>query len=148
VADLTLSVVVSRTNLSLANLEINDGVDYKIAGNEFLGGQLAWEKSQVGSPFVEGKVTTHRVRQNVQEQISVEVYGSGTSDVQANAKALIEAFSQSSYTVTVSVDNQATVYNCEAADFRIEMTTPRYAASQLAVHFNVERKPLLVSGSI
>jgi hypothetical protein len=142
-ADLTVSVLVSRDRLGLDDLQINDHLDYIIAGPDFLGGQQSWDRTQVSSPFADGEVTVNRRRQNVQENILLEVLGSSTADVHANAKAVVNAFSQDTFTITVSINSSSTVYECEASDYRIVTSSPRYAASQLQVSFTVPHKPLV-----
>ncbi len=146
--DLTMSVEISRTSLGLAALEINDHTSYIVAGPEFLGGQVAWDRSQVSSPFVDGEVTTHRRRQNVSENIAVEVLGDNTADLQSNTRAIIDAFSQDSFTLTVELDSSTSVYLCEAADYKVVSSGPRYVANQLQVVFAVPRKPMPISGDI
>lgn len=142
-SDLALSVLVSRSALGLSDLDINDHIDYIVAGPEFLGGQQSWDRTQVSSPFADGEVTTMRRRQNVQENIVLEVLGDTTSEVHSNAQTVIDAFSQDAFTITVSINGASTAYHCEASDYKLITSGPRYSAQQIQVLFVVPRKPIV-----
>lgn len=142
-SDLALSVLVSRSVLGLSDLDINDHLNFIIAGPEFLGGQQSWDRTQVSSPYADGEVTTMRRRQNVQENITLEVIGGSVPEMHSNAQELIDAFSQDSFTLTVSINGASTVYSCEAADYKILTSGPRYTAQQIQVLFIVPRKPII-----
>ena len=139
--DLTMSVVVSRDTMGLAPLEINDHLDYVFATPELFGGQQAWDRVQVSSPYVDGDFTVTRRKQNVQEDIQVEVFGANNSEVTSNARKLIEAFSQDSFTITLCLNGVYSLYTCEAADYKVIGTGPRWAAKQIQVVLSVPRKP-------
>lgn len=140
---LTIAVVISRDSLGLGDLSINDHVSYIVAGPEFLGGNQSWDRVQVNSIFVEGDITTHRRRQNVMEPVSVEVLADTMAELKSKTSDLVDAFSQDKFTMNVSISGDVTVYSCEAADAKVTFTTPRLAAKQLQVAFNVPRKPLI-----
>ena len=145
---LTLSVLVSRESLTLSDLQINDHSNYIVAGPEFLGGTVAWDKTRVSSPYMDGDVITHMRKGNVQEQVVVEVLGTDIGDLKTNLKVLVDAFSQMSYLLKVSINSEEVQYICEPADYKIVSSTPRYAAKQLQVGFTVTRLPYLFSGVI
>jgi|SRR6184192_3654342 len=145
--DITLSVTVSRTGLGLSALEINDHLDYYIAP-QFLGANAQWNRTQVTSPFLDGSVTTQRYRQTVNEQLGVEVLGASQADLQAKLSALLGAFFQDSFTITITVDGTAYAYACEAADYQVNWNGPRFIAAQVQVVFSVPRSPAPVSGGV
>lgn len=144
--DLGLSVVVSRDLLGLAGLEINDHLAYYV-GPQLLGGQVAWNRQQVTSPFIDGQVTTWRTRQNVTEQLGVEVLGDTPGELNANLAVLLAAFIQDSFHLAVAIGAQSFEYACEAADYQVGWTGPRWVACQLQVVFAMPRQPVPVAGA-
>lgn len=153
-SDIDLTVLVDRSALGLAPLNLNDGVLYKI-GKQLLGGQLAWERTTISSPYVHGEETVHRRMQNVQEPLSVEVFGRTTdgalmtnSTLQQNMATLWTAFQQDAFTVTVLLDDAIYTYQCEAAEMQVTWLGTRFTAKQGEVNFTVPRKPLALAGGV
>jgi hypothetical protein len=147
VPDIGLSVRVSRELLGLGELEINDHRSYYCAP-QFLGGQVAWRRNTVSSPWLDGDVTINRTRGMVTEQLAVEVLGANLSEAQTNVVTLIEAFIQSRFTLTADFGDLevSQVYDCEAADYQISWSGPRLVASQLQVVLGVPRQPVALAG--
>lgn len=139
-ADLDLSVVLSRDNLDLTPLEINDFLNYYV-GAQFLGGSMAYQRTTLTSPFTDGGFTAQRFRQQVSEQIAVEVMGGTHVELTANIKTLIEAFEQDSFTVTVTIGSQTILLDAEAADHQMVWTGPRWVQNQGQVVFTMPRAP-------
>jgi hypothetical protein len=151
----SLSVLVTRTQLGLADLQVNDNVNYKMSGNDFMNGQVTYERETVRSPYVEGEFTTNRRRSNVREQVAFDVFpgnSTGISGVtkyalEANIQQLIAAFTQDAFIMTI-VANSGTTWQqewywaCEAADYAVSMTGPRFIARQGIVAFSLIRNPV------
>jgi hypothetical protein len=145
-ADVDLSVTISRTALGLSPLEIASGDDYYI-GTQFLGAAVQWERQQTTSQWLDGAVTTSRHRSAVTEQIAVEVTADTLVAVQAAINTLIQAFVQNSFTMTVVAGGATRVYRCEAADYQdLSWTTPRLSGAQGQVLLQVPRQPVALSG--
>ena len=144
--DLGMSVAISRTLLGLAPLQINDHLSYYIAP-QFLGAAVSWNRQQVTGPFHDGAVTTYRSRQMVSEQIGVEVLGESPAQLNQNVAALLAAFSQDSFTMTVAIGLQQHEYACEASDYQLTWSGPRLVAQQLQVLFTVPRQPVTIQGA-
>ena len=142
-----MSVLVSRTLLGLPALQINDHLNYKVAP-QFLGGNVQWNRTKVTSPFLDGEVTTQRTRQNVSEQVAVEIYAGSAAQLQTNTAALIAAFNQDSFTLTVTLDGTVYAYQCEAADAQTMWTGPRMMAHRGQVLFAVPRQPVPLIGAV
>lgn len=140
-----ISVAVTRGDLGLGDLDINDGVDYKVS-NEILGGQVTWERNAVSSPYVNGDITVHRRRPSVQERFAVYAYGANQTELRDNVKALIDAFNQDTFNLTVSLDSIPHTYQCEAADVQIEWSNVHLMSNQVRVVFTVPRKPISLAG--
>jgi hypothetical protein len=146
VPDLALSVVITRTALALPPLELNDHIAYYV-GPTFMGGSLAWSRTQIGSPWLDGMVTVHRSRQMVTEPVQLEVLGGDQAELDANMLAAVRAFSQSDFQLIVTLQGEARTYECEAADQTLLWTGPRAIAGQMQVTFQVPRQPVPSAGA-
>ena len=145
---LGMTVSVTRTQLGLPVLQINDHNAYYIS-QSFLGGQMSWTRNQVTSPYLDGAVTVNRTRGMVTEQVVVEVLGGPSQALlQANVATLLAAFSQDSYLLTVIIATTSYEYLCEAADYQIAWTGPRFFAKQAQVTFSMPRQPIPVVGGV
>ena len=144
--DLGLDVSVSRALLGLADLAINDHLAYYLSP-QFLGGQVTWNRQQATSPFVDGAVTTYRTRGMVTEQLGVEVLGDTPGELDGNLAVLLAAFVQDSFHLAVAIGAQSWEYLCEAADYQVAWSGPRFIARQLQVLFGVPRQPVPVAGA-
>lgn len=144
--DVDLSAELSRDLLSLAPLQINDHGSY-YAAPQFLGGQLQYNRTQAGGPWLHGMRTVNRIKQNVTEQCTIEVKADSSADAQEAMATLITALQQDTYTLTVILDGQATYqYLCEAADYQVVWAAPRLVAKQGQLTFSVERQPVPLVG--
>jgi len=159
--DLDLSVTVSRHNLGLDLLQINDQVVYRCAATPFLGESMSWTRNQLTSAYIDGAVTVNRARQMVNEQVAVEVSGRNAAmpkraptqlQAQLNMAVLIEAFTQDSFVLELLLGDGTGAarysYQCEAADVQVAWASPRAIAMQNQVVFTVPRQPVPISGGV
>lgn len=144
-----MSVVVTRDSLGLADLQINDFINYYV-GSEFLGAGVTWNRNQVSSPFLDGQVTTFRNRQNVSEPATVEVLADEPNLLQIAQNTLVQAFLQDFFNVLIVIGtgtHKATYQiQCEAADYTVAWTGPRWLATQGQVKFTVPCQPVPIVG--
>lgn len=146
--DLSISALVSRTQLSLANLDINDHVKYVLAGPLAFSGAVQWNRTQVEAPWVDGQITTERHRVNTTESLGVYVAGTSMADLDANLGTLIEAFSQDRFTFQLVVGGANHAWDCEAADVsQVLYDTAHAVAKYVTVTFAVPRKPIPLAGA-
>ena len=145
--DLPMSVLISRTLLGLADLEINDFVNYYVAP-QFLGAINEWDRVQATSAYVDGAATVQRKLQMVQEQVVVEVMGGDSAELQDNCVAITEAFTQDNFTMTVTIDGIVKVYACEAAGYQLAWTGPRLIEHQGQLTFTMPRQPNLLNAVV
>jgi hypothetical protein len=143
--DLDMSVLVSRDELGLPPLEINDFVDYYV-GPEFLGGQQTLNRTEVGSPFLTGGVEVDSVPQLITEQFSVQVLGDTVGELAASTAALVAAFQQRRSRVTIEIDGQQWVYAFNRAEFATPWSGPAMVSRQGLVNFSARRQPVAVNG--
>lgn len=142
--DLSVSAAVSLPNSG--TLDINDGTSYRIAGPSILGGTVQWDRKTVSSPDVEGDFTTHRRRTNVSDMLAVYVKGSTTLDLMTKIKTLTDAFSQDRFTLAINIGTSANQWDCEAADYSVELDTAHVNALYARVTFNIPRRPAPLQG--
>ena len=146
-ADLDLSVLVSRTALGLDPLEINDYENFYISGEQLMGGSLTWNRTKVTGPWDDGDVTTQRQLQTVQEPVGVEVLGGDIDELMANEQELTDAFFQGSFTITVTIKGTVYAqYQCEADDLLAAWSGPRLIENQVLRVFTVPRQPVPLAG--
>lgn len=146
--DVALSVQISRDDLGLAALDLNDHVSYYISGQNFLGQAVSWDRKQVTSPFMDGSVTTTRTRQMVNDQLSVEVLGSTQVDLQNKLTTLIQAFAQDTFNLQVAFSTATYQWECESADYTVSFQAERWIAQQVLVSFQFPRNPVPILGGI
>jgi len=139
--DLTLTAHVTRNQLSLGDLHINDHTNFYIAQENFLSQQVSWNKQQVTSIFLDGSVTVARSLQTVNENITVEVLGDTTADLYTNIQTLVQAFKQDYFQLKVTTNSQLITYQCEAADYSVTWQGVRMIANQVQVVLSVPRQP-------
>lgn len=144
--DLDLSFQVARDALGLGPLECNDGISYKIA-DTMLGGQVSWNRTQIGSPHTDGQTTTARQMQMVQEPTNIDVLASSATQLQNRMATLIAAFKQADYTITVTVDGAVFEYQCEASDYTTVWTGPRWMARRGQLQVQIMRQPRMLQGA-
>jgi hypothetical protein len=143
----TFAATVTRSDLGLADLNINDQADY-IIGSEMLGAMVTWDRKVVSSPFVNGDVTVHRRRGNVAERFSVYVLAATQSEMQTNIKALIDAFNQHKFNLSITLDSTVYTYICEASDYQVEWMNTNFFALKVKVVFNLIRQPIPLVGGV
>jgi hypothetical protein len=130
---------VTRNDLGLTDLNINDHVNYSLSAS-IMGGTVSWERREATSPWVDGSVTTARRRQKATETMQVNVYGGTQSELLDNMRELVEAFSQNSYTLKIVLKGTDYHYACEAADYSVEWGYKMHS-EQAMVTFQVPRHP-------
>lgn len=143
-ADVDLSIVVSRTLLGLGDLQIGYGDTYFVAPGSF-GATVVWDRDDVGAPWTDGAVTVNRKRGMVAENLIVEVKGSTLAEVQLATDELIDAMIQDRYTLTIDADDAHYVYDCRSADYAIAWKPERLNSAQGQVTFSMPRSPVLLS---
>ena len=145
-SDITLVGLITRTALSLADLDLNDHVNF-ILGVPFLGGQGRYTRNSQGGTYMDGEVTVNRRLPNIVENIVVEVRGGTWGEVETNVATLVAAFKQDSYQLKLTVNGTQHNYQCEAADWSYDLSTGRVASNMPKFIFEVPRRPIPLVGS-
>lgn len=146
--DILFSVVVDRTDLGLADLDLNDHLSYYVSSQGLFGQAVSYQRNQVTSPYLDGGVTISRNKEMVTDSIGIEVLGHSNPDVQSKLQALVAAFTQDTYNLQVAFNTTVYQWACEAADYTINWDSTRWIAKQLLVNFSFPRQPVAVKGGI
>lgn len=143
--DLPTIAKVSRPVLGENDLYINTS-NYRLVGPNIMGGTVQWDRKTVSSPWVDGDITVSRRRGNVQDNISVYVTGTSQANLQSNIATLIAAFTQNRYTLQIQIGDATYAWDCETADYSIQMDTVHFHARYVVVTFTIPHKPALLVG--
>jgi hypothetical protein len=136
---------VSRTELSLEPLDLNDHVNYQVA-NEILGGTQTWNRQSVRSPYVDGEYTVNAARSRPEERFAVQVFGEDQLTLQENIAMLIDAVSQFRFQLRLEMNEAVYIWQCETADYTLDFNQSRMMARQALVSLMIPRSPKLVRG--
>jgi dienelactone hydrolase len=145
--ELPISALVTRTELGMADLNINDATTYRVAGPSAMGGQVSWVRQQVSAPWVDGDITVARRRQNVMEPLTLYIKGSSQADMDTKIATLIQAFTQHRYGLQIVVGGANHAWDCEAADYQVTLDTVHFHALYAQATFQIPRKPVALSGA-
>ena len=99
--DLNVTAKVSRTLLGLTDLDLNDHSSYVLSGPVAFQGQVSWQRTVTGAPWVDGEVTWERHRSNSTEPLTIYAKGSSQSDLDSKISALTAAFFQDRFTFDI-----------------------------------------------
>lgn len=141
----TFASSVTRTELALPDLNLNDHLNY-IVVNQILGAQVQWRRQAVTSPFIEGQYTVGRVRDVVTDKFAVQVLGADQATMFGNLQALLAAFNQDYFNLSITLDNQMLTFACEASVYTVDFSQERIWARQMLVTFDLRRQPISVNG--
>lgn len=152
-SDLDISYVITRTSLSLADLELNTdpGNTYRVITDSMGIGDVSHRRLTASSPWVPGEALIASVKEQVSMPLGIRVTGTTNATLKNNVVALINAFSQFSYTITVTLDSQTWgVYDCQPADFSVGSSGTYQNYHMIAfkqdVTLQIPRNPIVSSG--
>jgi len=113
-------ITVSRTELSLPSLDLNDATNGYYVSDEWSQGGYIWQRYEAStSPFAHGETIVAQRLQNVDEIFTIYVFADTTATLNSRLDTLREAFSQYRYTLTIEWDGVEYIYDAAgAADIR------------------------------
>lgn len=112
-----LTVAISRTSLSLADLTIGDYPGTLWLPNDGLERPaMTWVRQTASSPFTHGTVTTRAKLDQSSIPLTIKAKATTTALLVAAMDEVEAAFSQLAYTVTITLDGQSKAYVCDPAD--------------------------------
>lgn len=143
---LTVAATISRAELGLGNLQLNQA-PYTITP-EISPGQVEFRRATVESPYVEGTFSTHVVKGQGQGQVVIDVRESTHAAAQTAIQTLIDAFTQSTFVFTLSLNGTSYAWDCETADYSVGFAHERLHAIVIPVAFSFPRFPTANQGPI
>lgn len=143
--DLPTIAKVSRPVLGGGDLYINAS-PYRLVGPTVMGSSVQWERKTASSPWVDGDVTVARRRPSVRDTVSVYVTGTDQANMQTNITTLVTAFTQDRYTLQIQIGNANWAWDCEAADYSVQMETVHMYQKYVVCTFEVIRRPIALAG--
>lgn len=142
-----LSVIITRTELSLADLELN-AAPYTVVGDGIEPGQTELERHQATSPFVDGTYTISSKRNQPSMVITLDVRGDTTAEINTNVDTLVNAFDQDVFEVAVTIDGQSFRWRGERADRGVGWRKERWHAYVVRAAFQFPRHPIPLTGAV
>jgi hypothetical protein len=145
-ADLAVTAVVTRTELGLENLDINDNLNYQL-GRALRIGSVTWRRESVTSPYVHGRIPVHEVKDAAESSLVVHCFGETSAAAMTNLGVLLEAFTgQWDYSIALNVDGVNYQWRCERADYEVGFITETILAKLIPVSFTFHRHPIPLQG--
>jgi hypothetical protein len=118
--DLPTTLVISRTELGLPSLNLNDTDNgYAIVRGGFGWGGRTWRRQVVQSPFTDGRTVVGRVMDIVTREFTFRLRAATASALDQKVGYVIDAFSQFAYTLTPTVNGVTYAWRCETADLAV-----------------------------
>jgi hypothetical protein len=150
VPDLAITSTISRTELALPALSLNDHTTYTLIG---IGpGAVTWKRQYASSVFVHGDVLVNAVKGHGNLPMMVRVKGTTQAAVDTNLAALLRALDQFSYQLSITIAGVTWTWNCDLADYSVddggEFSKFYKLAKQTIVTAQIPRNPIPVAGSV
>lgn len=148
--NLTITGTITRTELALADLAFQDAGVYQVvsAGP----GALGWRREVATSPYVHGETLVSAVKDVGRAPLVVRALGTSASQLDTRIAALVRAFEQFSYSITLTIDGVVKTWTCEPADYAPgdSGTLDKFGlmAKMQEIHFDIPRHPVPVAGSM
>lgn len=107
--------------MSLGNtwIDVSDHVNYRISPTDFGDSAQTLRRITASSNHYDGTVLIHTTKEQVQETITVTVYGQDQNQVTENLLLLQEIVEQPLYRVRMTYGNHRQTWLCDSADFNI-----------------------------
>lgn len=112
------SILITRTELGLANLQMSQNGRYYLPDGTFGGGETAQRRVTSESPMVKGRYPSSLVEGSRTGNMSVHVI-STLANIQADVKEVIDAMTQFRYMLAWQYDGLSGTWQCEKADWAL-----------------------------
>jgi len=151
--DLPVSYTITRSELSLSTLQLNTtpGNNYRVITDSMGTGDISHRRLTADSPWVPGETLVASVKEQVSMPLGIRVTAASNAALKADMTTVVNAFSQFSYTITVTLDSQTWgVYSCQPADFSIG-DSGNYQNLQMItyrqeIYLQIPRNPIISTG--
>lgn len=145
---MAITLKISRTLLSLADLDLIAANGYEIISDGLDTGEVQQRQDWAKSPFVSGGSLMSTIDDVTNATLAVEVFGTSDSDLQTKVTTLVTAFKQIVYTLDWNVNGSSYKWNCFKANRKVETNFTMYLGHLTICHFTFPRQPDPVSGPI
>lgn len=141
---------VSRASLGLGPLTLEaDGLRHIVSVTE---GGVTWRRTVAEGKYQRGRALLAAVRDTTTDVLVIRVYGPTATDLENRVRNLITAFSQFTYTVTLTINGVTRTIDCEPADIDTvgddtRRKTLRYGHMR-ELQISIPRDPQLIEGAI
>jgi len=143
---MAISCKISRTILSLSDLEMIATNGYEVMWDGMDPGEVVQRQDWAKSPYVDGGALLSSVDDIATGVLSVEVKGTSESDLQTKVTTLITAFKQITYTLDFNLNSTSWKWTCYRANRLMDVNFPFYLSNLTVCHFHFTRQPTPVSG--
>lgn len=149
-ADLVIAASVTRTELGLADLSLENPGSYRVvsAGP----GSVSWRRRVAASPYCHGEALVSAVKEEVTQALVVRVYGSTAADLNTKTAALLRAFDQFDYRLSLTIDGVTSTWACQPANYspmgRGELEPNLLRARMQAYALEIPRNPIPLIGAM
>lgn len=142
----TLTAVVTGT----AGLTLSHANGYDISLERFGPGPRTWRRETITSPFMSGRWLIDSQLDTSNAPMDVFVFGTTASQFATRTDALLDAFSQRTYNLQLTIDGVLYEWACEPADIAPgadgEFNIGDLAAFGQDFHLSIPRDPVPVNG--
>lgn len=105
---------VSRVELSLSNLQLNDPQNGLYVSDEWSEGGILYQRYEAAtSPFADGETVVAQRKQNTDQVFTIYINATSNADYQNKINEVKAAFGQYRYDITIEWDGN--IYSYEAA---------------------------------
>lgn len=148
--DLSFTGYVTRTELALGNLTLNDST-YRVIRQAGWGpGDIEWDRQTVESPFIHGDFLVNAKKTQVTAPLGIRVTGSSRTDCQNKLATLLRAFEQFSYFISFTLEGVTWTWLCQPADYSVgdggALQPFHLMSNKQEVRFSIPRYPTPYSG--
>lgn len=132
--------------LSDLSLHVDGSYEIVAAGP----GAMSWRTVYVEAPYVDGSFLVAAAKGLVRAPLTIRVYGSSHTDLRNKIDALLRAFEQFSYQLTITIDGQSSTWDCMPADYAAQGTGEWDGDRLRQLHqdytFQIPRQPNALAG--
>jgi hypothetical protein len=143
-----ITLKISRTLLSLADLDLIAANGYEVISNGLETGEVIQRQDFAKSAFVAGGALLSTVDDLAQESVQVEVLGTSDADLSTKLTTLVTAFKQTFYTLDWNINGTSYKWNCFKANRKVATDFTMYLGHLTICTFTFQRQPDTVSGPI
>lgn len=149
--EFTGAASVTRQNvpggpLSALNLE-NPGSYQMVSAGP---GAVSWRMTFVDAPYVDGAFLVAAAKGITRAPLVIRSFGTSRTDLNNKVDALLRAFEQFTYQLTITIDGQAHVWDCMPADYGAQGTGEWDPDRMRQLHqdyaFQIPRQPNALTG--